>query len=346
MRLILLLLMFFAGTAQASQVNVADYGAGDCQGASPEHNLAMFNKAVAAAKAEGWKVIYLPACDYTLSDTWVIPSGFVIRGDVARLGTRVIQKTKNSPVIANKAWFENSFPAGSTRIENIWVSGSKSAGKENHCLVLTDYYTTVDEVYATECGGYGVYFASHTKNGSCHKTTLVENTFKNSTIRNSNGGFRNGSKSDFCTPKLTDGTISNVKIDMGGGSGEVLELYEAAGWHVSNLHTYAHRTSLKIDRAGMLNVSGVYVENAGDDGKVFLITKAARSINFNNVLVSDLLDSRHTIFEIYSVSWVERSVINIVNFNGVENPQSKPTLWQANSTKTVVNVFPSVEFSL
>ena len=326
---------------QDGVVNVQQqFDAGDSKGNTPADNLLKINLAIDYALAEGYTKLYFPTDTYTLSNTMVIPSGFEVYGDTGRLGSHIVQGLVNNPVIANEAWKLNSSPLGSIHIHDLWISGANVRGSRNHGIVLTDFYSTVDNVYISDTGGYGMYFASETENGTFNATTLVENNFTNSTLRNCNNGFRNGSTSDVETPKLTDGHISNIRIDMNSNfTGEVFELYEAAGWHVAGLHTYAHGTSLKFDKLSATNLSDFYIENRGTDGYVFKVSKMGRHVNAKGIIVSDLLEDGDKIFRIFPAGGIDKANINISDISVVAGNNAEVIIASKEATGIEVNLW-------
>jgi len=326
---------------QEGVVNVKQqFGAGDSLGNTPAENLAKIELAIDYALAEGYTKIYFPAGDYEVSNVIAFPSGFEVYGDTGRLGSHIIQTTANNPVIANRAWRLNSSPEGSLHIHDLWITGSNLLGTRNHGIVLTDFYSTVDNVYITNCGGYGMYFSSQTTSGAFNSTSLVENNFTNSTIRNCNNGFRNGSTSDTEIPRLTDGHMSNIRIDMSSDfDGEVFELYEAAGWEIDGVHTYAHGTSLKFDKLGSTNISNMYIENRGTDGYVFKISKMGRHVNVNNIVVSDLLQDGDKVFRIFPASGIDKANANITGVSVVADDNSEVIIVSKEAAGIEVNLW-------
>lgn len=303
----------------AKEIDVHEMRAGDSFGNTPEGNTDLLQSAFNMAASEGIKVVYLPADTYTISDTLVVPSGLRIRGDVARLGTKITLK-QNKPILVNSAWANNSHASGTTVIHDIWLEGSKTAGTNNHCLILTDYSSEVYNMYFSQCGGYGAWFSSTTENGNIYQgSTLVNNKFHDNTMFNVNMGFRNGILSDTHTPRLTDGQFYNNIIDLGGSSNRPVELYEAAGWRVFNIHTYAHLMPWRIDRASNLQLAMIYVENVNQEA--ICITKATSTINVTNVAAKPRLTGSSSVFSVSTYHWnpdVYYNFLNVSSGSGLE----------------------------
>lgn len=315
---------------QEGVVNVAQqFDAGDSKGNTPAENLAALDAAISYAKANGHTKIYLPSDTYTISDTWVVPSAFEIFGDVGRLGSRVHQPNTDAPVIANEAWANNTSPDGSVYIHDLWISGDNAIGSNNVGIRLTDYFSRLERLYISACGGYGIYLDSRTENGTLVTGTLVENSILNVEIAGCEKGFRNGDNT--IAPKLTDGIINNLIINMVGApsSAETMELYEAAGWIVDGLHVYGNDTAVMIDKASNFNASNWYLENKGsvptDTVSVGVnLANTGRSVSFNNVVLlgqekgsNNLFMDGDKVFRIFGSTGIDIASVNLSNVSAV-----------------------------
>lgn len=313
---------------QEGVINVKQqFGAGS--DLTPSENSDAIDDAIAYGKAQGYRKLYFPFDTYEVARSVVVPSGWEVYGDVGRIGTQILQQSLNEPVLTNEAWENNTSPAGSLYIHDLWIKGSKVLGSDNHGIRIADYMTKIENVYVSETGGYGIYLDSRTEDGTLISTSLVENHIINTTIRNCEGGFRNGDNT--IAPKLTDGMIDNLVIDMveSSSGAEVMELYEAAGWIVSGLHTYGNDTAIKIDKASNFNASNWYVENKGsvpsDTVSVGVnLSNTGRAVSFDNIVLlgqekgtTNLFMDGDKAFRIFGVAGIDISSVNISNVSAV-----------------------------
>ena len=220
-----------------------------------------FNNNIPCIKLEGKK--------YSLSDSVLLYSNMTLEGVKGK--TVLELKGVNKPVIGKKGSV-----AGNTHIKNIKVVGDNTL-TSNHGIVLNDYYSSIVNCEAYQCGGYGFYMYE----GSV-SSTLVENKIENCIARScSNTSFYLGSSSN----KITDGFLLNC-ISHGNGNNKALHIGSSAGWNINGLHTYSHGSTsdvIRIADSYHTFVNNIYVE---DFDKIALnFGQCQLGLNISNITI-------------------------------------------------------------
>jgi hypothetical protein len=226
--------LYRPGTAA---LNVLDFGAvpdGDATAGTGTDNYAAFVAALLAVEPiEG--AVYVPPGEYRVTNVVPAPSRVTLYGDGPGAVT-LFQTTPGTPVIASKSWITGfgGGPTGRAVIRGLTVQG-EGTDPASHGVVLRDYYSTIEDVVARQCGGDGVRITASNQAGTVVGFTLVENHYTKILTDQCKGyGFNQ----DATSPILTDSFITwLVTRGVAGALGGVRIPY-SAGWQVRGVHTY------------------------------------------------------------------------------------------------------------
>ena len=260
---------------EEQQLNVKSFGA---KGDGVTDDLLPFNKTINYAISNNIKKIIVPSGTYILSDTFKLPSGFMLEG----LGEVYIKQTiSNSPVIATKEYYDNTRPYGRTKIININIIGNVSSGVDNHGILIWDYYTTIDNCNISYCGGHGIFFTCKSISGTKPSGNLVESTIKNCHVRYTNLTPINLGEDN--NNKITDGVLDNIMVSSNEGCVNDINIGSSAGWLINNIHTYGKAIqSIRLLNCYNTNINNIYIENYIKNG---LNVHIQTNININNVSI-------------------------------------------------------------
>lgn len=247
---------------------------------------------------------------YMLSDSILVYSNMTLEGIKGK--TVIELKGIDKPIISKKGSI-----LGNTHIKKIKVIGDTTQ-PNNHGIVLNDYYSSIVDCEADNCGGYGFYMFEGGATG-----TLVENKIENCIARMcSNTSFYLGSS----TNKITDGFLLNC-ISQGNGSNKALYIGSAAGWNINGLHTYSHKNAsdvVRIANSYHTFVNNIYIEDFTTSALNF--SQCQQSLNISNITINfknGLTDSTAILLNHStarsSVSNVNISNVSINNLEDISN---------------------------
>mgnify|MGYP003648750219 CR=1 FL=1 len=161
-------------------------------------------------------------------------------------GSTVIKSNIDSkPVGASETWISNGSPTGRCIIKGIRFDGLKT-NLNQKAFVLRDYYSTLDHVTATSCGGGGIQLTHLSDNSTPTSGTLVENRIIYPIVRNCGGILLDLGPAD--NNKLTDGFLVGAVLD-GEPALTVQHLFcgASAGWDMSGTHCYGSVSSFACE---------------------------------------------------------------------------------------------------
>lgn len=270
---------------------VGDGVVGDGTGAD---NYAALRAAALAAETAG-RALYVPRGVYRISgDAIPLPSRVEIFGDGPGHCT-VFQSTSGRPVFASKNWLTafGGAPGGRATLRGLTVRGAPGAG--GHGVVLRDYYSTLDNVVAQQCGGDGFRPDARNEAGVEIGFTMVENHYRRLLADQCSGyGFNQNADN----PLLTDSFVSDLVARGVAGAPGGIRIPFSAGWQITNIHTYGPFTGpgAEINRMWGTVLDGAQIEH-GWTGAGLRIHGFQRAGMIDNVHIA-LADTGGTMLEL------------------------------------------------
>ena len=265
-----------AEAASASRlIVVTDYG---CRGDGSFDNGPAL---VALTTRCGAANFIFPPGKYLSSATIPLASGATIQGYGATL-----QCTADAPALASVGWLDDSSPTGNTTISGLTIRGDVAL-RNQVGLILRDYYSLLEHVTITSCGGPGIMLTTGSKSGKTVGGTLVENRIINCSVRNTVGtclliGEPNN--------KLTDGIIDHcILFQHKDATVPALVINSAAGWSVSGLHVYGPTQDVPVvlNNAWSTTLRDLYIET-------YRTHALSLVMNGNSTVVSDVIVNKCT----------------------------------------------------
>lgn len=314
------------------QLNVKSFGA---IGDGVNDDLGSFDEAVNFGIKNNIKKIIIPSGNYKLSDTFKLPSGFMLEG----LGEVYIrQEIENSPVIATKEYFENTRPYGRTKITNINVIGNTSNGTNNHGILIWDYYTIIEKCNVSYCGGNGIHFTHKSENTTVPSGNLVENTIKDCHVRYTN--LTPIYLGDDSNNKITDGILENIMASSNEGCKNDVFIGSSAGWFINNVHTYGKsEQSIQLRNCYNTFINNIYIENYTMNG-LYLHIQNTVSVSNVAIKIQDVVDLNYSCIALEKSS-VDMGVVNcILNNISLTNYNTNEVMGLENRS---TNVFVSID---
>lgn len=288
-----------------NSVNVKMFGA---KGDGITDDTRAIQTAIDFVKEKG--SIYFPEGKYRVTDTILLYSNshYFTEG----LGkVRIIQTTVDKPILASKNYFSRygMGPTGRMHVEGFTLVGNKD-NRNNHGLLVRDYYSKVIEIETIDTGGDGIRF--HHKNDINQDVghSLVENIIKNCEVRNSTGYcYRIG---DEDNNRFTDGFfIDCLAVSSDNTPAHVL-IGTASGWKIDGIHTYgpAPSSSVLLINTFHTKIINVYIESFKNIGLAAHKIQYGVQINAVSIRCMDAVEDGQAISlsRSQAVSGVEASV--------------------------------------
>ena len=158
--------------------------------------------------------------------------------------TIIQSSTDAKPIGASQAWLssEGVSPAGREYLRGLHFVGLKTNLSQKG-FVLHDYYSTLDHVSATNCGGGGIQLTQQKDDATPAAGTLVENRLVYPIVRNCGGTMLDLGEAD--NNKLTDGFMEGAILQGEPGlTTQHLFCGSTAGWQIDGTHFYGSASSV------------------------------------------------------------------------------------------------------
>lgn len=267
-------------------MNVLDFGAvadGDDVAGTGTDNAAAFAAALNAAETSG-RPVYVPPGAYRVTATVPVPSRTTFYGDGPAEVT-IFQTTPGQPAVASKNWLTayGGSPAGRTTIKGMTVRG-EATDPASHGVVLRDYYSSLDNLVATQCGGDGFRVTAFDQAATRIGFTMVENHYTH-LLSNQCKGY--GFHQDTDQPIVTDSFVTRLVVRGVAGALGGVRIPFAAGWQVRGIHTYGDFTGpgVEFDRMWGSILDGAQIER-GWTGQGLRLANFQRAGMVDNVHIA------------------------------------------------------------
>lgn len=232
------------------------------------------------AAGEGGSV-FMPSGTYKITSQLVVFSKFQLRG-AGTGATQINQATNNTPIIVSRSYVSalSYTPVGGLTIKDLRVNGT-STGTGQHGIIVRDFSSRIENVYATACGGNSIRFTHLNDASSPFGSLMAENQLLNSTVRNcGNTGVYAVHLGADDNAKLVSGIVQNLIVDTTGSAtapDSHLSVGASANWVVRGVHGYGTvgSDSVRINAASNTFVDDVFVDGA--------FGSSSAGINFRNL---------------------------------------------------------------
>lgn len=287
---------------------------------TPRMTNNILQDAVDLAITLGVNKLKLEKKTYNLMDTLYLPSNFTLEG--VQGGSIISMQGVNKPVISKKGSI-----SGNTHIKNITIIGDKTQS-ENDGVYFNDYYSSIENCTISNCGRHGVYFA----NGNA-SSTLVENKFKTLVFRDCMGYAFFSDDGNKCT----DATLEDILVNGTSGVLGGIKISSGAGWFISKVHIYNFSNVCPFDirNSYNTNIDNIYIENSGS--VAIGLYQVQQTCNINNVTIMRSINMNTGIYVNKSTATNFTAIVNINNFNIVNNVNSDFIMINSDASNVGVN---------
>jgi len=242
-----------APSAQAARVNAT------CTNASTDTST--IQSAINSSRA-GDEIVIKGPC--LLTGTVKLLDDRTYRGD-SRGGTILKQANgANLPaLLASASWVDNSsFVSSSIRVERLTLDGNKANNTGTVPLMLRTWNSRVYDIEVRNAPSDGIRATSLSANGTHLTNTMVNTVISDAFVTDSGGtGFRVVDPDN----QVTDWVLERTWIASSGAS--AVDLDNAAGWQLRNLHLYGVRQqAINARRCFGTGITDNYIEDFGGQG--------------------------------------------------------------------------------
>lgn len=268
--------------------NVEAYGAtGD---GTTDDTTALQNALTACSAGD---TLFIPGGTYKVTATLIIPGGISIQGGGGLSGSTSIQAATGvtDAVMAAYAWYNNSTSADNpVRISGIQIDGN-SIGTSVRGLVLTNFWSRIEDVQVKNTTGHGIELNDTTRSGtntitnSASENTITRCRFDNIAGDGIHQESNNGaSNQDGRISECYFSTITKYGIYLG----------RAAGWYITNNHLYTiGYDAINLTSCYATTVAYNYVEDFG--GQNLAAPGSPTFGYYNGICLATVLDTRASI---------------------------------------------------
>ncbi|UWZ49888.1 right-handed parallel beta-helix repeat-containing protein [Dactylosporangium matsuzakiense] len=166
-------------------------------------------------------------------------------------------------MLATQSWVDNvTYTSTNIRIEQLTLDGNRSANTGTVPLVLRTWNSRVYDVEIREAPGDGIRVTSLSRNGTHLSGTQVNSIIADVFVHDNGGHGIHVVDPDNTT---TDWILERAWIAGSDGSG--VDLDNAAGWQIRDLHIYgADQHAINARRCFNTGIHDNYIEDFGSQG--------------------------------------------------------------------------------